>query len=110
MPDHVHFFCRAELDARPLRIFIQKWKEWTSKRITREIAVAGIDDPGLNESRTLWREEFLIMSCARARATARKGVRERELVRAGLVEVRRLAISRRNRVANVVAPYAARPG
>ena len=54
MPDHVHFFCRAELDAKPLRIFMQKWKEWTSKRITPEIAVAGIGDPGLDESRTLW--------------------------------------------------------
>src|SRR5438552_17296682 len=58
MPDHVHFFCRAELSAKPLRIFMQKWKQWTSKRIAREIAVAGIDDPGLKESRTLWQEEF----------------------------------------------------
>jgi hypothetical protein len=39
-------------------MFMQKWKQWTSKRITREIAVAGIGDPGLNESRTLWQEEF----------------------------------------------------
>ena len=46
MPDHVHFFCRAELSAKPLRIFMQKWKQWTSKRIAREIAVAGIADPG----------------------------------------------------------------
>ena len=37
---------------------MQKWKEWTSKRITPEIAVAGIGDPGLDESRTLWQEEF----------------------------------------------------
>jgi len=58
MPDHVHFFCRAELSAKPLRIFMQKWKQWTSKRIARENAVAGIDDPGLKESRTLWQEEF----------------------------------------------------
>ena len=58
MPDHVHFFCRAELDAKPLPIFMQKWKQWTSKRITREIALAGIGDPGLKQSRRVWQEEF----------------------------------------------------
>src|SRR5205809_2235649 len=58
MPDHVHFFCRAELDAKPLPIFMQKWKQWTSKRIAREIALAGIGDPGLKQSRRIWQEEF----------------------------------------------------
>jgi putative transposase len=28
MPDHVHFFCRAELDAKTLPLFMQKWKQW----------------------------------------------------------------------------------
>ena len=45
MPDHVHFFCRAELDAKPLRIFMQKWKQWTSKRVAREIAHSGLVIP-----------------------------------------------------------------
>src|SRR4249919_1064832 len=58
MPDHVHFFCRAELDAKPLPIFMQKWKQWTSKRITREIALAGIGHPGLKQSRRVCQEEF----------------------------------------------------
>src|SRR5919109_3678527 len=31
MPDHTHFFCRPELDAKPLAIFVGFWKEWTSK-------------------------------------------------------------------------------
>ena len=48
MPDHVHFFCRAELDAKSLPIFMQKWKEWTSKRIARQLKLSG----------RLWQEEF----------------------------------------------------
>ena len=48
MPDHVHFFCRAELDAKALPIFMQKWKQWSSKRMARELSIAG----------RLWQEEF----------------------------------------------------
>ena len=36
----------AEMEAMP------------SKRITREIALAGIGDPGLKQSRRVWQEEF----------------------------------------------------
>ncbi len=36
MPDHLHFFCAAELDAQPLPKFMQFWKQWTSKRLSRE--------------------------------------------------------------------------
>jgi REP element-mobilizing transposase RayT len=48
MPDHVHFFCRAELDAKSLPIFMQKWKQWSSKRMAREIKLAG----------SVWQGEF----------------------------------------------------
>ncbi|PYL10257.1 MAG: hypothetical protein DME33_01490 [Verrucomicrobia bacterium] len=48
MPEHVHFFSRAELDSKPLPIFMQKWKEWSSKRMARELNVAG----------RVWHEEF----------------------------------------------------
>ena len=48
MPDHVHFFCSAELDAKALPIFMQAWKQWTSKRMVRELGVAG----------KVWQEEF----------------------------------------------------
>jgi REP element-mobilizing transposase RayT len=48
MPDHVHFFCAPELDAKPLPIFIGFWKEWSSKRIKR---IANMADP-------VWQEEF----------------------------------------------------
>jgi REP element-mobilizing transposase RayT len=48
MPDHTHFFCRAEFDAKTLPLFMQKWKQWTRKRAMREL--------GLDAS--LWQEEF----------------------------------------------------
>jgi REP-associated tyrosine transposase len=48
MPDHVHFFCSAELDAKALPAFMQAWKQWTSKRMARELKLSG----------PLWQEEF----------------------------------------------------
>ena len=48
--DHVHFFCAPELDARPLSIFVGSWKQWTSKAITRNAALA-LTPP-------IWQEEF----------------------------------------------------
>src|SRR4029077_2317889 len=48
MPDHVHFFCSAELGAKKLPSFIQAWKQWTSKRMARE----------LNLPRSVWQKEF----------------------------------------------------
>lgn len=48
MPDHTHFFCRAEQDAKPLAEFIGQWKEWTSKRLTRTV---GLEPP-------VWQSEF----------------------------------------------------
>ncbi len=50
MPDHVHFFCAPELDARPLSIFVGSCKQWTSKAITRNTALA-LASP-------IWQEEF----------------------------------------------------
>ena len=48
MPDHVHFFCATELDAKPLPKFMQLWKQWTSKRLVRELKFTG----------PIWQEEF----------------------------------------------------
>ena len=47
MPDHVHFFCRGEQGARPLSGFLQRWKEWTAKRIAKR----GMLGP-------IWQKEF----------------------------------------------------
>ena len=35
MPDHVHFFCAADFNGRPLSLFVGKWKEWTAKYLCR---------------------------------------------------------------------------
>jgi REP element-mobilizing transposase RayT len=48
VPDHVHFFCRAELNAKTLPTFIQAWKQWTSKRMARELKFSG----------NVWQEGF----------------------------------------------------
>jgi putative transposase len=48
MPDHVHFFCAPELDAKPLSLFVGFWKEWTSKSIKRKL---GLTTP-------IWQDEF----------------------------------------------------
>ena len=48
MPDHVHFFCSAEFDAKPLPGFMQSWKQWTSKRIACDSKIAG----------GIWQAEF----------------------------------------------------
>jgi len=48
MPNHVHFFCSAELGAKTLPMFVRAWNQWTSKRIKRELNLAG----------TFWQEEF----------------------------------------------------
>jgi hypothetical protein len=42
------FLCRAELDAKTLPLFMQKWKQWTNKRAMRELKLAA----------SLWQEEF----------------------------------------------------
>jgi putative transposase len=48
MPNHVHFFCSAELGVKTLPIFMQAWKQWTSKRMARELKLSG----------KIWQEEF----------------------------------------------------
>jgi REP element-mobilizing transposase RayT len=77
MPDHVHFFCAAHRAARPLRLFVAKWKEWTSKRLSREL---GIETP-------IWQPEFFDHLLRSSESYSQKWdyVRNNP-VRAGLVE------------------------
>jgi REP element-mobilizing transposase RayT len=76
MPDHVHCFCAAELDAPPLPEFMQLWKQWTSKRITRECTIAG----------KVWQAEFFdhVVRSSESYAAKWEYVRDNP-VRAGLV-------------------------
>jgi REP element-mobilizing transposase RayT len=48
MPDHVHFFARAQPDAKSLSAFVRDWKRWTATRVGR---LAGIPAP-------FWPPEF----------------------------------------------------
>ena len=48
MPDQVHFFCAADISARPLSQWLQIWKEWTAKRLVRHLGMEG----------SLWQPDF----------------------------------------------------
>ena len=77
MPDHVHFFC-AEQSAgakRPLAGFMNKWKEWTSKKIC---AACGAAAP-------IWQPEFFDHAMRNEESYSDKWLYVRENpVRAGL--------------------------
>jgi putative transposase len=54
MPDHVHFFCRAERDAKTLSDFVGSWKRWTSRRITAPVKPRSATAATV----PLWQREF----------------------------------------------------
>ena len=53
MPDHVHFFCRPELQAKTLSEFVGNWKSYTSRRI-RALGLPR----STPAATTLWQREF----------------------------------------------------
>ena len=77
MPEHVHFFCKAELDAKALPTSMQRWKEWSSKRMARELNLSG----------RIWQEEFFDHVLRSSESYSQKWdyVKENP-VRAGLVK------------------------
>jgi REP element-mobilizing transposase RayT len=77
MPEHVHFFCSAELGAKALPTFMRAWKQWTSKRAARELNLSG----------TVWQEEFFDHVLRSSESYSQKWdyVKENP-VRAGLVK------------------------
>src|ERR1700674_1513314 len=76
MPDHVHFFCSAESDAKTLPAFMQMWKQWTSKRMAR----------ALNFNGNVWQAEFFdhVLRSSESHSQKWNYVKE-NAVRAGLV-------------------------
>ena len=52
MPDHVHFFASPTRNAKSLSGFLNKWKEWTCKRILKSFSSLKLE---LNH---LWQKEF----------------------------------------------------
>jgi len=82
MPDHVHFFCRAELGAKSLSDFVGNWKSWTSR------AINALGRPrSAPATTTLWQREFFdhVVRSNESYAEKWNYVRENP-VRAGLVE------------------------
>lgn len=80
MPDHVHFFCRPEHNAKPLGAFMHEWKSWTSRRI-RALR------PRLATAATgVWQREFFdhVLRSGQSYSEKWHDVRENP-VRAGLV-------------------------
>jgi len=57
MPDHVHFFCSAELDAKPLSEFVGAWKRWTSRRAHAQ-GQPRTASSAPTTTRPLWQREF----------------------------------------------------
>ena len=71
------FLLLSELGAKPLPIFMQRWKEWSSKRISRELKLSG----------RLWQQEFFDHLLRSSESYSQKWdyVKENP-VRAGLVK------------------------
>jgi putative transposase len=40
MPDHVHFFARSEIEARPMAKWMQMWKGVSARRIATALRVS----------------------------------------------------------------------
>lgn len=82
MPDHVHFFCAAEPEAKTLSEFVRLWKQWTTKRIRTA-------EPRLASAATtrIWQREFFdhVLRSEESYAEKWEYVRQNP-VRAGLVK------------------------
>ncbi len=60
MPDHVHFFCAAEPNAKTLSEFVRLWKQWTTKRM-KAAGLPALSKRGYSasaEATRVWQREF----------------------------------------------------
>jgi putative transposase len=81
MPDHVHFFCRPELNAKPLPQFVGFWKSYTSRKMR------ALGRPrSAPAATTLWQREFFdhVLRSSESYSEKWNYVRDNP-VRAGLV-------------------------
>jgi len=77
MPDHVHFFARSEIDARPMADWVQMWKSVSSRQIAAALA---IDPP-------IWQTDYFDRYLRSSEIYSEKWhYVEQNAVRAGLVE------------------------
>ena len=58
MPDHVHFFCAPERDAKTLSGFMREWKSWTSPRIRAVLPRRATAAAKMDADAGLWQREF----------------------------------------------------
>jgi len=84
MPDHVHFFCAPELEAKTLSNFIRGWKTWTSRRIHERLG----PQPAAAATTALWQREFFdhLLRSSESYSEKWNYVRDNP-VRAGLVSM-----------------------
>jgi len=77
MPDHVDFFARSEIDARPMADWVQMWKSVSSRQIAAALA---IDPP-------IWQTDYFDRYLRSSEIYSEKWhYVEQNAVRAGLVE------------------------
>lgn len=80
MPDHVHFLCRPEYEARTLQEFVGSWKRWTSRKINRLLGPRSA-----TVATTLWQREFFDHVLLSSESYSEKWNYVFDTVRAGLV-------------------------
>ena len=77
MPDHVHFFARPEIDARPMADWVQMWKSVSSRRIAAALAI----------KQPIWQTDYFDRYLRSSESYSEKWhYVEQNAVRAGLVE------------------------
>ena len=77
MPDHVHFFTRPEVDAKPIAKWVQTWKGTSSRSITK----------ALNARPPIWQADYFDRFLRSTESYSEKwDYVEHNAVRAGLVE------------------------
>jgi putative transposase len=77
MPDHVHFFARPEIDAKPMRKWIGMWKSVSSRQIATELQIAP----------PIWQADYFDRYLRTSESySAKWAYVEQNAVRAGLAE------------------------
>jgi putative transposase len=77
MPDHVHFFARPEIDARPMGPWVEMWKSVSSRRIAAALVIG----------QPVWQAEYFDRYLRSMESYSEKwDYVEQNAVRAGLVE------------------------
>jgi putative transposase len=78
MPDHVHFFARPEVNARPMARWVEMWKSVSARQISAALEIAP----------PIWQGEYFDRYLRSSESYSGKwNYVEQNAVRAGFVEV-----------------------